>query len=236
MKFFSRLGFYAERVNRMIAGIALDLDGTLVDSVPDLAATANRIRAQQGLRPLPMERMRQFVGDGVSALLKRALTDSLDDEPDAEQFRQALSAFHQDYAQHLADLTRPYPGVVEALSAVKQLGLPMILVSNKPERHAQALLQALQLTPFLPQLIGGDSLPQRKPAPEPLWEAARRLGLQPAQLLMVGDSDNDFWSAQAAGCPCALVQYGYGPVMHLPALAHWTDLRQMLPWLKSRPV
>lgn len=214
-----------------IAAIALDLDGTLVDSVPDLAAAANRIRHLQALPPLDDARMRSFVGDGVSALLKRALTDSMTQEPEPAAFQRALQAFHRDYAEHLADATQVYPGVRPALDGLTERGIRLAVVTNKPERHARALLQALNLSPYFVEVLGGDSLPERKPAPEPLWEAARRLKVRPEQLLMIGDSDKDFFSAEAAGCPCGLVTYGYGPVQQLPALAHWSELTQVLDWL-----
>lgn len=201
----------------MIRAIAFDLDGTLVDSVTDLAAAANVAREALGLAPLPPERVKSFVGDGVAVLVKRAITDDPTGEPSAESLEQALASFHAHYGEHLADHTRPYPGVIDGLQQFQAQGLPLAIVTNKPEHHTHKLLQHLGLAGFFRVVMGGDSLPTRKPAPEPLLAVAERLAVEPAELLMVGDSENDVLCARAAGCPVVVMRYGYAGAGVLPA-------------------
>lgn len=198
-----------------IHAVAFDLDGTLVDSVPDLAASANAMRLQLGLNALPPATVQSYVGDGIGILVHRSLTDSRDGRADAEAWQAGYTAFVRHYAANLANATRPYPETETALGLLKTLGLPLAVVTNKSEIMAVKLLKELQLDHYFSIVIGGDTLPERKPDPAPLRYAAEVLGVQPENLLMVGDSENDLYAAKAARCPSALVAYGYGNLAEL---------------------
>lgn len=218
----------------MLKAIAFDLDGTLVDSVIDLSASANAVRLHMGLPVLPDKRIRTFIGDGVASLLQRSLTDHLDGKLEPQDLATALSVFHLHYGQHLAENTRPYAGVVTALDALQQQGWPLAVVTNKPENHTHALLAALNLTQYFKVVIGGDTLPKRKPHAEPLLEAAQRLGLEASQVLMIGDSPNDVLCARAAGSPVWVVDYGYAEAGNLNADRVMSSLEEMLALLEQK--
>ena len=201
----------------MIRAIAFDLDGTLVDSVADLAAAANHARVGLGLPALPEARVASYVGDGMRVLMQRVLSDDVAGQPEPELLAAGLEAFLAYYAEHLSVRTRPYPGVVAALTELAARGLPMAVVTNKPELLSEALLGDLDLRKFFVRVIGGDTLPQRKPEAEPLLAMAAHWQLLPEQILMVGDSANDVACARAAGCPVWLVDYGYADAGSLGA-------------------
>lgn len=200
-----------------IKAIAFDLDGTLVDTLPDLIAAANAMRAEQGLAPLPAERVREHVGDGIASLVHRALTDARDGRATDEQWQQAFRFFVGYYREHLTDHSQIYPGVLTALGLLRALKLPLAVVTNKSERLAEPLLRELKMADDFALLIGGDTLPEKKPSALPLAHTCELLGVKPADLLMVGDSANDVAAARAAGCPVVLVGYGYGDAAALDA-------------------
>lgn len=203
--------------NIAIRAVAFDLDGTLVDSVPDLAAAANAMRVQLGLNELARERVQGYVGDGIASLVHRSLTDSREGMADEETWQQGYAAFVRHYAANLAKATRPYPQAEEALALLKTLQLPLAVITNKSEMMAVKLLKDLNLDHYFSIVVGGDTLSVRKPDPEPLRYVAEVLGVAPQQMLMVGDSENDLYAAKAAGCPAALVSYGYGDAQALSA-------------------
>ena len=201
----------------MLKAIAFDLDGTLVDSVIDLANAANVVRVKLGKPELVSERVRQFVGDGVAQLLQRSLTDDMNGQLEPATLELALETFHAYYGDHLAENTRPYAGVALGLQRLQQLQVPMAIVTNKPEHHTHALLAALQLDRYFKAVIGGDTLSQRKPNAAPLLEAAQRLEVDLNEILMVGDSPNDVLCARAAGAKVWVVDYGYADAATLNA-------------------
>lgn len=201
----------------MLKAIAFDLDGTLVDSVIDLANAANVVRLRLGKSALPSDRIRQFVGDGVAQLLHRSLSDDMNGQLDSETLALALETFHAYYGDHLAENTLPYKGVELGLQRLQQLQIPMAIVTNKPERHTHALLAALKLDHYFKVVIGGDTLAQRKPDAAPLLEAALRLEVDLPELLMIGDSPNDVLCARAAGAKVWVVDYGYADAATLNA-------------------
>ena len=198
-----------------IRAVAFDLDGTLCDSVPDLAASANAMRQQLSMPVLPQSEIQSYVGDGIASLVHRALTADVHGTADDKLWQQGFTAFVRHYAEHIADATCLYPNAEDALALLKSLGLPLALVTNKSARLAVKLVEALGIEPYFSIIIGGDSLLQRKPDAEPLLHAAQALGVLPAEMLMVGDSRNDILAARAAGCPCAGVLFGYGDMAKL---------------------
>lgn len=213
--------------------VAFDLDGTLVDSITDLAAAANAMREALGMAPLPQARICTHVGDGVATLVHRALTDAHDGEAPQALWEQGFALFVQHYRTHLADHTRPYPGVTEALGLLKQLQLPLAVVTNKSSRLAMPLLEQLGLAGYFCMVLGGDSLPEKKPSAMPLLHVAEQLALKPGQLLMVGDSANDVLAARAAGCGAAVVAYGYADAATLGADHIVTSLVELYDLLKN---
>lgn len=200
-----------------IGAIAFDLDGTLVDSRRDLASAVNAVRAEMGLEPLALERVVSFVGQGARVLVRRSLPAAVA----GEDFEAAFERFLEVYFERCLEETRPYPGVEGMLEALAGR-YPLAVVTNKPERHTRKVLEGLALGRRLRFALGGDSLAARKPEPEPLFEAARRLGVEPARLLYVGDSAIDGETAARAGAPAALVTWGFGTAEELaeyPAVA-----------------
>lgn len=198
-----------------VQAIAFDLDGTLVDSVPDLAASANAMRVALGLPELPREVVQSYVGDGMGVLVHRSLTHHHQGVADDALWQQGFRAFAKHYGANIANATRPYPETEAGLGLLKSLGLPLAVVTNKSEMLAVKLLKELNLDHYFSMVVGGDTLPQRKPAPEPLLYVAEILGVMPGNMLMVGDSHNDILAAKAAGCPAVGVTFGYGDMVEL---------------------
>lgn len=202
-------------ISQTIQAVAFDLDGTLCDSVPDLAASANAMRAALGLEPLPQETVQSYVGDGVGVLVHRAITADHHGKAEQSLWERGFNEFVRHYHLNIAVSTRTYPQTEAGLDLLKSLGLPLAVVTNKSEKLAVKLLQDLGLRDYFSMVIGGDTLPERKPAAEPLLHVADVLGVQPENLLMVGDSHNDILCAKAARCPVVLVSFGYGDVGEL---------------------
>lgn len=199
--------------------VAFDLDGTLIDSGPDLARLLNKLLAECGRSEVDPARVRGFVGDGIGKLVERGLEATGGSSPD--QRRIVTDRFLALYEAEPATLTRPYPGVAQTLARLKDDGVRLAICTNKAERVTHAVLRALGLDGFFGAVVGGDSLPVRKPDPAPLRAALERLGVDPAEAVMVGDSEHDAATAEAAGVPCVLVAYGYArkPLAALPAAA-----------------
>ncbi len=186
-----------------------DLDGTLVDSVPDIAEAANLALDKLGLPRRADEDLRRWVGNGSPTLIKRALTGEVDGEPDPKLLEHALGLFFDLYAEHVWVKSRLYEGVAETLQTLVSLGYAMACVTNKPMRHTRLLLDACDLSRFFCVTVGGDSLPQRKPDPAQLFHAAKQLNVSANDCVMVGDSINDIAAAQAASIPVICLTYGY---------------------------
>ncbi len=193
-----------------IRTILFDLDGTLVDSAPDLWRATNHVITLRGRSELPLELVRDYVGNGARYLLARGLwglgATPPEDDPD---FEATVTAFLDYYRQHLTDHSFPYPGVVETLETLKRLNCPMAVVTNKPEFLTHLMLDDLDLTRFFPVVVGGDTLAERKPHPLPLHHAISRLQGTAATTVMVGDSETDALAAKNAGCKLILVSHGY---------------------------
>jgi phosphoglycolate phosphatase len=187
--------------------LLFDLDGTLVDSVPDLAAAANRLLAELDRPPLGEAEVARMVGDGVAKLVERVLAarglGALAPEP-------AVRRFSAVYEADAATLTRPFPGVLDGLAAFTATGVQLAICTNKPETATRTVLEALGLARFFPVVLGGDSLPVRKPDPAPLRAALARLNVAPQAAAMIGDHRNDVLAARGAGVPAIFARYGYG--------------------------
>jgi phosphoglycolate phosphatase len=203
--------------------LVFDLDGTLIDSAPDLAQAVNALLADLGKPPLAEAAIRPMIGDGSRLLLSRALTAS-GVEGAADAFERLFHQFMVHYLAFVADKTTVYPDVPETLAALQARGHPLGVCTNKPFAPTERVLEAFGLAGFFGAVIGGDSLPQRKPEPEPLLATIARLGGGSAA--MIGDSANDMLCARAAKVPGILIPSDYG----LPAeeadlkIARFADL------------
>src|SRR3990172_8524994 len=189
--------------------VLIDLDGTLIDTVPDLAAAANRMLADLGRPQWPLERIRTWIGNGVPRFVKRALTGEMWAEPDAAAFEPALALFQKRYAADVSGRSRPFPGAVEALERLSAMGVSLACITNKAEAFTLPLLKDLELDKYFHLVLSGDSLPKQKPDPLPLTHACRHFGITPDHGVLVGDSSNDVAAARAAGMPVICVTYGY---------------------------
>ena len=189
--------------------VVIDLDGTLLDTVPDIAAAAASMLHDLG-RPACSEALaRRYVGNGIERFVHRLLTGDMQRDADPALFATAVGTFRTHYAATNGRASRVYPGVVDGLEHLRARGLPLACVTNKAEAFALPLLEATKLAPFFRLVVAGDTLPEKKPHPAPLLHVAGRFGVDPSRLLMVGDSVNDVRAARAAGCPVVCVPYGY---------------------------
>ena len=184
-----------------ITTFLFDLDGTLVDSLADLATAVNLLRRDLSLPPLDLATVRRHVGDGATALVTRSL-------PPGAFTPARLERFLDLYGVHLLEQTRPYPGIVPFLERRRQL--PLAVVTNKPLGLSQRLLRGLDLDRFFPVVIGGDSCAEKKPAPAQVLLALERLGADPAGAVMLGDHHTDLRAGRAAGIATCFCAWGIG--------------------------
>ncbi len=189
--------------------VMIDLDGTLLDTVQDLALAVNLMLIELGYPTLQEKLIANFVGKGVFHLVRRALTDVQGREPDEELFERAMPVFMDCYERTNGEHTKPYPGVIEGLDAFRTMGFPLACVTNKIARFTLPLLQQQRLEHYFCEIIAGDTLPKKKPDPLPLTHTAQKFGVALRDLLLIGDSLNDVEAARAAGCPVFCVDYGY---------------------------
>jgi phosphoglycolate phosphatase len=189
--------------------VLFDLDGTLLDSAPDLAAAANAMLAELGLPARDPAVVATYIGKGIPKLVERTLTGALDVAADPVLLAQALPMYERYYAEESGRRSVPFPGVIEGLRALRDAGLPLACITNKAERFTLDLLQRTGLEGFFPVVVCGDTVVRKKPDPEPVLTACARLDVRPADALMIGDSANDCQAARAAGCPVWCVPYGY---------------------------
>lgn len=189
--------------------VLIDLDGTLVDSIPGLSEAARRTMIELGLPPLPQALVETFVGKGIGRLVERLVAGSRDGVPDPALLARAMPVYERHYLDTVSWECRLYPGVLEGLDAMRGRGLPLACVTNKAGRYAQELIERMGLASYFPVLVAGDTLPVKKPDPAPLLHGATLLGVPPGELLMIGDSSNDALAARRAGCPVVCVSYGY---------------------------
>lgn len=199
----------------VVKSVTLDLDGTLLDTIADLADACDEMLRDLGREPLGVERVRRFVGKGMAVLVERCLTAADGHVPDAAWLASGISSFRHHYAAFNGRSARIYPGVREGLEAFRALGLPLGVVTNKPAAFTGPLLERTGLADFFVVSVSGDTTANKKPHPEPVLHACRVLGVPPEKNLHIGDSDNDLLAARAAGSLAWAVPYGYteeGPV------------------------
>ena len=210
-----------------------DLDGTLVDSAPDIHAAANGVLAEEGLPPLSPEETRRFIGAGAPVFVERMAAARLP-APDPARSARMLARFLAAYEGSVA-LTRPYPGAVAALEALRDAGWTLGLCTNKPEGPTRAVLAHFDMARFFAAVAGGDTLPVRKPDPAPLRHVAAALGA--ARPIYVGDSETDAATAQAAAVPFALYTRGYRvtPAAALPHAFAFDDWAHLPGWMAAQP-
>ena len=207
--------------------VVFDLDGTLVDSASDIAEAVNRTLADWSLPRVEESVIRGWIGDGARALVASAFAHA----GKAIDLDKVMPGFMVHYADCLLLYPTVYPGVIETLQALRERKVAVAICTNKPQRFVRPLLDALRLGEYFECIVGGDTLPERKPSAVPLLHVVDHFGLQPSQCLMVGDSATDLLTAQAADVPMALVTYGYlrGFDPHsVPGVAVIDDMRELL--------
>lgn len=189
--------------------VIFDLDGTVVDSGPDLTDAMNVVLSEEGLAALPEAAVRHLVGDGARALLSRGFAADGHAFPDGPAGDALVARFIAHYRDHLADRTRPFPGAERCFDRLAGAGATIAICTNKPHDLAVGVLEQLGLTARFAEILGRDSLPVYKPDPGPLFEILRRTGT--ARGVMVGDTMTDVAAGRAAGMPVYYARYGYGP-------------------------
>jgi phosphoglycolate phosphatase len=203
--------------------ILFDLDGTLIDSVPDLADAVNAMLEDLGRTPFEEETIRGWVGNGAAMLVRRALSGSRRPDPELEEgfFEEARRIFLRRYGERIPGRTRLYPEVAETLQTLAEHAYRMAIVTNKPEPFVAPILEGLGIAKHFETVLGGESLPVKKPDPLPLLHTCERLGVAKERAVMVGDSLNDILAAQRAQIPVIAVAYGYN--YDEPVQAHGPD-------------
>ncbi len=204
--------------------VVFDLDGTLIDSAPDIHAAVNRALTGVGAEALSLAEVTSFIGNGIPTLVERVMRAR--DLP-ATDHPELLKRFSGHYDAAPATLTRPYAGVMDLLAGWSAAGVPMAICTNKPEAPARAILNIMGMAAHFPVVVGGDTLPVRKPDPAPLHYAVEALGAH--RVLYVGDSETDAETARRAGLPFALFTEGYrkAPVAELPHDMAFTDFADL---------
>jgi phosphoglycolate phosphatase len=200
--------------------VLIDLDGTLVDSLPDIAVAVNAMRFELGMARLPAERIGRYVGKGVEVLVHRVLTETLDEPASDALFERGRESFYRHYRAVNGDDSYVFDGVHQALRDFRQKQIPLACVTNKPRDFTLQLLDRLQLTAAFAAIISGDDTARKKPDPDPMLHACQALSVAPADAIVIGDSENDVLSARAAGCRVLVVLTGYNegrPVSELDA-------------------
>lgn len=185
--------------------VLFDLDGTLIDSAPDLGAAADQMRTERGLPSLPLERYRPMAGAGARGMLGVAFGIT----PEAPEFPALREEFFVKYESRMLRSTQVFDGVAELVEALNAFGLRWGVVTNKSERFTVPLTRAMALFESARAIVSGDTTPHAKPHPEPLFEAARRLGVAPVHCIYVGDDERDILAGRAAGMRTVAATYGY---------------------------
>lgn len=214
--------------------MAFDLDGTLLDSVPDLTKAVQLTLAELNLPNQQQDSVRGWVGNGARALVKRALSGNIKADIPDDLFERAYPVFLKHYAEHLNENSVLYDGVEQTLQALKKAGILLACITNKPEQFTLPLLKELGLLELFDKVVCGDTFKHRKPHPMPLLETAKFFNVLPEQAIMVGDSVNDIAAAKAAGFYSICVDYGYhgeDDVSELGAdvvISHFSEINLLL--------
>lgn len=215
-----------------LKAIIFDLDGTLVDSARDLQDATNALLEEERLQPVDIDEIKSMIGDGAAKLVERAIVAR---GGDSARLPELVTRFLGIYEANAARHTTAYPGVVDTLASLRRLGLPLAVVTNKPYAATIDILEALNLRTYFEAVIGGDTLPERKPHPAPILTALERLGVAPQAALMVGDNYHDVQAARAAGVRAVAVTYGYShkPHAELGADRLIQTMSELLPLVES---
>ena len=192
-----------------VKAVTIDLDGTLLDTIPDLAAATNAMLQALGREPLDEEVIRTFVGKGIPRLVERALAGHIDGAVEPAVLAHALPLFERCYKAVNGRHTTIYPGVREGLAMLEEQRIPLACVTNKSGRFTLPLLDLVGFSRYFRHVVAGDTLARKKPDPAPLLHACDAFGIAPRDMLMIGDSLNDTQAARAAGSPVFCVTYGY---------------------------
>lgn len=217
-----------------VEAIVIDLDGTLMNTAPELSEAANRMLREMDYAPVSQELLASYIGNGISWLVKRALTGEMHSTPDVALYEHALPIFEKHYAELLLN-SKTYDGVVEGLEAMQAGGFRLGCITNKLAHYTEPLLKGVGLMKYFEIVLSGDTLPEKKPHPMPLLHAAKFFGVPVEKLLLIGDSLNDTVAARAAGCPVFCVPYGYNhgePVETLDQDAVIVNLPAAMPLIK----
>ncbi len=202
-----------------IQAVAIDLDGTLLDTIDDLSGAANRTLRALGLNEIPLARLKTFVGKGKAMHVRRSLAAAMGREATEAEFSAAIIIYEKEYFEHIDDATCAYAGAREGVAALRAKGYPIACVTNKARTFTLRLLAKQNFLDQFDFILGGDELARSKPDPLMLTHTAAQLNVSASQLLMIGDSGNDAHAARAAGCPMALMSYGYTegePIASIP--------------------
>ncbi len=193
----------------VIRAVIIDLDGTMLDTVPDFHVAINRMRAELDLRPITAQQVEDLVGKGSENLIRGVLAIDFDAAGVDRRFEQAMAAYQRHYLTINGDHAALYDGVLEGLAAMQAMDLRMACVTNKPIAFARPLLEKKGLAGFFEIVYGGECLPRKKPDPMPMLQVCADFDLAPADVVAIGDSSNDAEAARAAGCWVLAVPYGY---------------------------
>lgn len=222
----------------MFEAALFDLDGTLLDTAPDLALAANAMRVEYGMPPLRDDVITTFVGKGMENLVRRVLAGSLEPEEQlAHPIEEALAVFKRHYHSVNGDRVRIFDGVLEGLQAMRADGLSLGVVTNKPTEFTLPLLAQTGLGGLFETIVCGDTCAHKKPHPEPVLHACRQLNADPARSVVIGDSVNDALAARAAGTAVLIVPYGYNEgrdVRALDADGIVPDVMAAVAWMRER--
>jgi phosphoglycolate phosphatase len=236
---------------RAYRALLYDLDGTLIDSTRDIRESVNHTLARFGRPALPLETVADYIGDGVAVLILRALVGRrvspsglarknaeprLDDlvrelpkGTDAGLLEEAVRVFRSHYGEHLLDHTTAYDGALETLRTFKERGMSQAVVTNKPAAFSETIVEGLGMSSYVDAVVGGDSTPLKKPAPDPVLAALALLAVAPEHALMVGDREGDVLAGRRAGCGTCRIRYDGSPESGEPrADLHIDDLRRLV--------
>jgi phosphoglycolate phosphatase len=220
-----------------VDGVLFDLDGTLLDTIEDLAEGANRMLAEIG-RPLRSQsEIHGFVGKGIADLVRRCLTEGEGSRATLAEIDAAVAVFRRHYAEVNGRSTRIYPGVEESLAALAGQGMRLACVTNKAAAFTEPLLERMNLARWFDAVVSGDTLAVKKPDPAMIHHACALLGIPAGAALMIGDSENDALAARQAGSPVLLLTYGYSegrPVDTIECDGLLSDIREALPLIARR--
>lgn len=198
--------------------VLFDLDGTLVDSAPDLRQALNKTLLALDIKPRSLQQVHQWIGNGVNKLLHRGLTNSMDGIASGDDFWRAKSIFNIEYERQSGRESTLYPGVMQTLEKLSSHSIIMVCVTNKDRRFTLPLLKKLDILRYFDVVVCGDDLSNKKPHPEPLLYAANKLNIKPEKCVMVGDSASDIGAANEAKIPIICVDYGYSQGIDLNKL------------------